>query len=260
MPTASADRPLDPAALSDAARCALTDTLYRVQQQVFDGTDRDTFRKYVVDSDADRTRIQLYRDEAGDCVGYAAIHLFSVAVEGRKTSIMRSEVGILPTHRGQSLAWKFLAWEVARVVLDPRTTGFLVACPVHPASYYTMAKTNPYLHPRPGQPTAATSSILSQLDAALGLPRPDGGGEHVRSVGWVTRQSDAERSLWERHSSELVQFYLSENPGYERGEGLRIACPLSAASLAVGLGTMLGRLLRRQRAQARRTMTPASER
>ncbi|MFT5680857.1 MAG: hypothetical protein ACI8RZ_001763 [Myxococcota bacterium] len=263
MPSVSSDRLLDPTTLTDAARAVLTDELYAVQQQVFAGVDREAFRRYVVDSEALRTRIQVYRDAAGTCIGYAALHLFSLSIQDRMTTVMRCEVGILPAHRGQSLAWKLLAREVARVVMvSPLRPAFLVACPVHPASYYAMAKTNPYLYPRPEGTPEDMTVLLEQLDGALGLSRPTGAGCHARSVGWITRQSVSERAVWQNHSSPLVQFFLRENPDYERGDGLRIACPLSPSSLARGLWNMFGRLIRRQQRAlvARRSMAPAGER
>lgn len=260
MPTAVALRPVDPTALTDAERDALTEALYAVQRQVFAGVDRAAFRKYVIDSEARRTRIQVYRDDAGVCIGYAAIHLFSVDLSGKNTTVMRAEMGMLPAYRGQSLAWKFLAWEVARVAASPLSQGFFVACPVHPASYYTLARSTPQLFPRPEDTPEAMTALFSQLDDALGMSRPAGAGEHVRSVGWITRQSRAERVSWRNHDSALVQFFLKENPGYEHGEGLRIACPLSLRTLAAGLWSMAGRLVRRQRRILAGRRTVAGER
>lgn len=240
-----ADRPLDPAALTADERAALTDELYAVQVQIFDGVDRDTFRGYVVDSPAERTRIQVFRDERGRAVGYAAAHVFTVEVAGAPTAVLRSEVGLLPAWRGRSAACGLLLREVARLlVIRPLQRRCLVACPVHPASYYAISRASAQVWPRPGAETPAPiRRLFAALDGALGLSRPDGAGEHARSVGWITRQSASEAAYWAQHGSPLVQFYVAQNPGYARGDGLRIALPLGAAAVADGLRVILRRRL-----------------
>lgn len=242
-----ADRPLDPAALTDTARAALTDALYAVQAQIFDGVDRETFRRYVVDSPAERTRIQVFRSAlGGDVIGYAAAHVFTVDVDGAPTAVLRSEVGLLPAWRGRSAACGLLLREIARLLVTrPLQQRCFVACPVHPASYYAVSRASSQVWPRPGAETPAPiQRLLGALDGALGLSRPDGAGEHVRAVGWITRQSSADADRWTQHASPLVRYFIAQNPGYHRGDGLRIVTMLTAGTVADGL-----RLLLRRRAQ-----------
>lgn len=247
MPTLRCAPPLSPRDLSAAERDALTDELFAVQDAVFSGVSRAAFRRYVVDSPAERTRVQVFRDEHGAAVGYAAVHHFHLVVEGRQTVVMRAEVGLKPAWRGQTAAGGLFAREVLwAMVRNPRSQVCFVACPIHPASYLAMARSDDRVWPRPDAATpAGVQALLDALDAPLGLERSDCGGVHVRKVGWVTRQSAEEAAHWEGHDHELVRFYLEQNPGYVEGQGLRTAVVLSPAVFVQGLAGLVQRQLRR---------------
>jgi hypothetical protein len=238
---------LNPQALTAAGRDALTDELFAVQRAVFSGVSRAAFRRYVVDSSAARTRVQVFRDENGAAVGYAAVHHFHLEVEGRKTVVLRAEVGLKPAWRGQTAAGGLLAREVFwAMVRNPLAQVCFVACPIHPASYLAMARSHHRVWPRPDAATpAGVQALLDALDAPLGLEKAVDGGVHVRKVGWVTRQSAEEAAHWEGHEHALVRFYLEQNPGYVEGQGLRTAVVLSPAVFAQGLAGLVRRQLRR---------------
>jgi hypothetical protein len=255
MPRLRCTPPLDPRRLSAAQRDTLTDELFAVQDAVFSGVSRAAFRRYVVDSPARRTRVQVFRDEQGAAVGYAAVHHFHLEVEGRPTVVLRSEVGLKAAWRGQTAAGRLLAQEVfLAMVGNPRARVCFVACPIHPASYLAMARSHDQVWPRPDAATPAdVQALLDALDAPLGLERADGGGLHVRKVGWVTRQSADEAVHWASHDHELVRFYLEQNPGYVEGQGLRTAVVLSPVLFVQGLARLAQRQLRR----AWRRLTPA---
>ena len=247
MPTLTRDRPLDPKALTAAQRDALTDELYAVHRAVFRGVSREVFRTYVVESLAERTRIQVFRNGAGWIVGYAAIHCFEVTVEGRPTTVVRAEVGLLRKWRGQTAAGRLLAREVIAARLRrPTAQVCFLACPIHPASYLALARSHGRVWPRPDAPTPApVQALLAGLDGSLRLERAEGHGPHVRTVGWVTRQSAAERARWIDHPHPLVRFYVEQNPGYEDGHGLRAAVVCSPRVVAEGVLGLLCRQARR---------------
>lgn len=245
--------PVDPATLSTAERDRLAHDLYAVQSQIFDGVTLEGFRAYVVDSPAQRNRIQVFSDaDTGEVVGFAATHVFTVELERRTVDLLRTEVGLLPAYRGQSAAGRLLLQEGARlaarsVVRD----AYFLACPVHPASYWAAARTSRHIWPRPEAATPAhVQETMDQLDVAIGLTRPDyATSAGVRKVGWITRQTDEEHALWNDHDSALVQFYVDQNPTYTQGDGLMMVAPLTAAAVLSSGWSLVCR-------QARRMMVP----
>ena len=60
---------IDPGKLDPPALRALGDDLYSVQQEIFDGVDREVFQRYVVDADAAENKILVLRDGAGAPLG-----------------------------------------------------------------------------------------------------------------------------------------------------------------------------------------------
>lgn len=261
MPRIQADRPVDPTTLSPSARDQLARDLFAVQDQIFAGVSFDEFRGYMVDSPAQRTRIQCFRDaETRAVVGYAATHVFTLEVAGETVDLMRAEVGLLPAWRGQSVAGTLLLTEGARLAARSMVRpAFFLACPVHPASYLAAARGSQHLWPRPERTTPPeVQFVMDQLDATIGLTRPvDAVGAGVRKVGWTTRQDAAEQAYWAERSDDLVRYYVEQNPGYTRGDGLLVVAPVSLTSVVDAAST----LARRQWARMyKRIKSPAGSR
>ena len=100
MPRIASTEVIVPKTLTLEARARLTDALYAVHQQIFDGVERESFAKYVVESKAEHTWIQVHKNEAGDIVGYFAMHVFEKPLNGVTTAVFRAEAGSLRAYRG----------------------------------------------------------------------------------------------------------------------------------------------------------------
>jgi len=252
-------RPVYPKALTPAQRDALADELYAVQKQIFGGVSRTGFRKYVIDSPAERTRIQVFRDgDTGAAVGFAAVHVFELHLDDGPLSLMRAEVGLAPGWRGRSAAAGLLLSEGLRLALrSPLRRACFLACPVHPASYLALSRSCSQVWPRPDTPTpAGIQHIMDRLDDQLGMERPDGAGDGVRKVGWVTRQGPPEARFWADHTDPRVRFYIDQNPGYTRGDGLLIVAPVDWTSVVEGAWSTVERMVQRSTRSLRNALRP----
>src|SRR6185436_11225362 len=130
-----------PAMLDTLARRTLEDELYGVHSRIFRGVDRDAFVAYVIDSKAEHTWIQLYRDRAGALGGYMAVHIYERVIDGRMTAIVRGEMGTLREHRGANLCAAFFAERVIRyLAAHPLRPLYLLASFVHPSSYVQLVR------------------------------------------------------------------------------------------------------------------------
>ena len=135
---------INPDALDDVARERLIDEMYATHCEIFEGVPRRDFAAHVVQSTAKRNRICLVRDSTGRLVGYAAVHFFDRSFEGVPTTIVRGEVGFLRTHRGYFPVGPFFMLEIVRQrILHPRRPIFILACPIHPASYLAVCRRAP---------------------------------------------------------------------------------------------------------------------
>jgi CRP-like cAMP-binding protein len=226
-----------PTSLQGAAHDAFVDALYAVHAEIFDGVDREAFAHYVVDSPAEETRIQVFRDHTDRIVGYFAFHMFRRTVRGRSAMILRAESGMLREHRGGASMLRFGFGEGMRYVAqNPGTPTYYLGCLVHPTSYHSFCK---YLRPvwpsYQSPPDAALRALMSELGDSFGLPRV-GEDPLVRHVGWRTRDTEAERAFWQRCDKPDVRFYVEHNPGYGEGHGLLMLVPVTPALIAGGLG------------------------
>jgi hypothetical protein len=227
-----------PRSLDPIAKQRLEDDLYDLHGRIFRGVDKAAFVAYVIDSKAEHTWIQLYRDPDGALGGYMALHIYERELEGRPIAIIRGEMGTLREHRGSNLVAAFFADRVVRyVAANPRRTLYLLASFVHPSSYsQTVRYVEETVWPREGVETPAEiRGLMDTLGDSFGLDRVSADNALVRKVGWQTIDSRNDRAYWERCERPGVQFFLRENPGYEEGHGLLTIARLTPGVIARGL-------------------------
>jgi hypothetical protein len=236
---------IDPTRMPAAQRAAVFRRLYRVHQQIFAGVPIESFVTYLVRPDALRTRIQVYRNEAGGIVGYCAVHLFERDVDGRTVGVVRAEAGLLPGYRGTSATLWFGGAEALRYKgLHPLRMTVLFATPVHPSSYHMLSKYLWRSYPHPARKTPAwVEQLLEKLADSSGSPRADPADPLLRDVGWITRETAADRDSWRVRPEPDVQYYLARNPGYVHGTGLAMIAPLSPGNLLMSAAQYLSHLV-----------------
>ncbi|WP_338872323.1 cyclic nucleotide-binding domain-containing protein [Myxococcus stipitatus] len=235
-----------PQSLSAEARRRLTDALYAVHQEIFDGVERDCFARYVVDSTAEHTWIQLHRNEAGLLVGYFALHVFEKKLNGVITAVFRAEAGSLRAYRGSNLSPRLALSLVVKYLLrHPGRPAYYLGALVHPSSYTLLTKYCGEVWPRREHPIPAElRGFIDELGSAFGLARVDPENPLLRQVGWRTRESEAERDYWRQCDRPSARFFLETNPGYTQGHGLLTLIPATLANIGSILRVMCGRLLR----------------
>lgn len=227
-----------PRALDPIAKEQLEVELYDLHSRIFRGHDKPYFVRYVVDSKAEHTWIQLYRDEDGALGGYLALHIYERVIDGRTIAVVRGEVGTLRKHRGSNLAAGFFAERVLRyLAAHPLRPLYFLGTLIHPSSYGQLVRyAGEGVWPREGiEPPAEICGLMDTLGDAFGLDRVDPANALVRKVGWETIDSRSDRAHWERCDRPGVQFFLRANPGYEEGHGLLTLVPLTLGTLTRGV-------------------------
>jgi hypothetical protein len=236
-----------PQTLSASERQQLTDRLYAVHQQIFDGVDRESFAQYVVGSKAEHTWLLLHKNAAGDTVGYFALHLFEKQLGETPLAVFRAEAGSLRAYRGGNINARFWLERVVRYVMrHPHRRVFYMGALVHPSSYSLFARHCGEVWPRHGQETPpALLSFMTDLAAEFGLEPVDPTRPLVRRVGWSTRETDVESEYWMHCDKPEVRYFLASNPGYGQGHGLVTVVPLGLDNLLSIARSLLKHRLRR---------------
>ena len=234
---------ITPASLAPEDRQRLTDDLYRVHAQIFDGVTRDAFAAYVVDSKAEQTSLLVHRNAADEIVGYLAAHEFHRTLHGRECVVLRGESGLLRAYRGAGTNFGFAFRFAAKLLLRaPQRPVFFLGCLTYPASYAQLTKfLRPVWPSREHAPDDATRALMSELADSFGL-KPVADDPLVRKVGWITRDTPAERAFWHRCPRPEVRFYIESNPGYGEGHGLLSMVQLSPANIAAGAARLAATL------------------
>lgn len=233
MATIARNETVDPSTLTPAQRDDLVTSLYAVHSEIFDGVSRDQFAQYVINSPAKRTRIQLSYADSGELVGYLAMHAFRPMLQGKECTVLRAEAGLRRAYRGSSSTAGFAVANLLKTRWDMSGPLFYLGCLVHPSSYSIFANNAPAVWPAPGvEIPAELHDLMMRLGEEFHLEMVDPARPLLRKVGWITRDSEAERRYWQSSDLPAVRFYLEQNPGYVQGHGLLTLLPLDLLSTA----------------------------
>lgn len=233
MPRIASTEVIIPKGLSAEERHQLTEALYVLHQQIFDGVEREAFAKYVIESKAEHTWIQVHKNEAGEIVGYFALHVFERLLGGQPSAVFRGEAGSLRAYRGGSITMRFgLKRLLSYLVRNPGRKAYYLGSLVHPSSYALLAHHFGTVWPQREQETPPeVLAFMDGLATEFGLEKVGPAEPLVRSVGWRTRETEAEREYWEQCDKPAARFFIEANPGYARGHGLLTMVPLNMANV-----------------------------
>lgn len=248
------DPPIFPKRLDPVALERLCDELYAVQQAVFDGVDRDSFRDYVLCPDNHLTKLFLFRNAQGTLVGYLTFQVFELSKKdrpGRRRSFLyRTETGLLRPYRGKAPIFRILVSEIWKFSLRhgiPK--AYFVATPINPVAYLIAERNTAVMYPRPGKRLSKQNlNRMAHIAGVLGISDASdpAGGVFLAKVGWKVRMDQRFREKVERCDSPSCRFYLAQNPRFADGHGLLVVAP---ATLSNGIRTALkglGRRLKRR--------------
>lgn len=207
----------------------LVDSLYAVHCKIFDGVDRDTFIHYVLFPTAKYTKIHLLRNAQQELVGYFSLHHFEKLIEQRNVVVIRGETGILPEYRRHHIVLTIIIKElVLNKLLYLFREVYVLGCFVHPIMYYSIAKNAYRIYPNCRYETPRKiNSLMFELADEFHLKETNEANPFVRDIGWITKESDVDRSRLRDSKKKEIQYYLEHNPHYEKGYGLETFIPLS---------------------------------
>lgn len=222
MPKIAKSAIVVPSKLDPAARQEFIDALYKVHCEVFDGVSRDSFAKYVVESPAEHTWINVHRNDAGEIVGYFALHVFERELAGKASAIFRAEAGTLRAYRGGNTNMRFgLKLGVPYLLRYLGRRFYYLGSLVHPSSYCLFAKHFDVIWPSSRHPPPpAVLAFMDELANSFGLERVSPDNPLTRQVHWITRDSEVERNYWRNCDKPAARFFIEANPGYSEGDGL----------------------------------------
>lgn len=248
-------RIVEPARLSRHARGDLTQALYAVHRQIFDGVSPGRFRSNVVEAPAEATHIELYFAADETLLGYCAMHRYRRTIGNRSVIVLRAEAGLLPENRGRGVTYGFgMRRAVVEKLRHPLTPVYYLGTLVHMSSYHLFCKYFPRLFPQADKATSGDlRTIAIELIESFSDPPVSVDDPLVRDVGWVTIETPQERALTGSGDRLDVAFFKRRNPGYPQGHGLVVVVPMTFANL----GRAVLRRLRERVLMALGLKTPA---
>ena len=227
---------------------SLVDKVSGVADKVFDGASRKELAKYFSGGGLTRASVQLFRNPAGEYVGFNNVALYERKTEEGAVSIFRSLAAILREYRGGSSTvlypiFKAMAYKIGH----PLTRVYYFGHLLHPSSYYLFYRLAAEIWPSPGRETPAdVYALMMKLADERGYPPPDDPDRpYTRASSVKTRESDEDQSFWLTSDKPPIRFYVDQNPGFAEGGGLLTLIPLTWTNLIVAAGRFAWRTLLR---------------
>ncbi|MCB9232165.1 MAG: hypothetical protein H6581_10905 [Bacteroidia bacterium] len=238
---------IHPATLSNPEKADLTDRLYLIHQQIFQGVSKADFRKYVIEPNSKLTRIRLYQDQEGNDAGYMSFQVFETGKSRRDPYVIRTEVGFLPNYRRYNLTLPTLIKNAFAFQLrHPGRKAYFLATPVHPTPYRLGLAQLPEVWPHPEkQMPAKIKSTFDFLKERLHIQSAETGSEFTCKVGWQVKESQVLADRIASRKDPWIQYYLQHNPDYAKGNGMLMLVPLTAKTYLKGFAGLLQKKLQR---------------
>ena len=246
MSTRLRNEMIDPASLGRTELETLAQSLYAVHSEIFDGVSFEEFARYVIHSPAERTRIRLSYAENGELAGYVAMHAFRPKLGGEPCTVIRAEAGLRRAFRGNATSGGFILSNLLEIQWEYSGPTFYLGCLVHPSSYTIVANGAASVFPAAGvEIPEELKDLMMHLGDEFHLEMVDPARPLVRKVGWITRDTPAERRYWQAADLPAARFFIEQNPGYVHGHGLLTLVPLDVGSLGKSMLNWAGSRLRK---------------
>lgn len=229
---------LRPAQLDQAARATVLETILPIHRTLFSGIDRAALARYAFEPGTPHRWVGVVRD--GDAiVGYCAVHITDLCVQGRAIRVLRGAGGLLPGYRrrGRLLFARFVVARASWALLTGRGRSLWFSGAImNPAAYRMLTDVLDVVHPSVHAPLEPqTQQFLHGVADALNMPLGVAGDPGVRQVGWTVAFSPEEQAHIEASADPVDRYFCAHNPRYAEGEGLVFLAQLTPATVAQGL-------------------------
>lgn len=231
----ASSRTVHPEQLDADGRARLLEEL-QINRQIFDGPGLGALTEVLASGSQGKTTLQCYYDQAGRCVGFAALLCDELEHDGAPWTVFRAMTGLLPEYRGrQSVLGFYLATLAGYLLRYPGRRVFFFTPVVHVSSYRLLARHAKEMYPHPDRPVPPRMmEIIQRLGARYACARVD--GEHPlvcrRSV-WV-RGDQRKQARRLGAGDALDRFFLQINPRAGEGNCIMTLAPVTIGQLLVG--------------------------
>jgi hypothetical protein len=224
---------LVPEQLSGEEREELAREMLGLIAQIFDGPWLQGLADGIAKGGLGRTTLQRYFNEAGQCVGFAALFLDEFEQDGEPWSVFRGFAGLLPEYRTrQSIMQFYFATGAPYLLKNPGRRAFFFAPLVHVSSYRVVARHVPEMYPHPAHELSPElQAVMQRLGERYGCKPVE--GEHplvCRRSAWV-RETPGASPRPAGAADEIDQFFHQLNPRVGDGLCLMTLVPVSPRHL-----------------------------
>lgn len=203
--------------------------LYKLCEEIFGNVSYDEFCHYITQSGAKKTYLMLYHNSVDELVGFFALHLFELEVDGKRELIFRGQTGLIQKYRRSKANMYFALYVILyyRIVYPFTSINCFLAI-ISPSMYAVLAKRLAIIEPSYKQETTTKKLLLiEKLRKVFDFEKEESESVWTSPVGWISIASEEEKNYWKSSHNPYIRYYLKLNPNFEKGVGLITLIPFS---------------------------------
>lgn len=235
IPKVSATEKICTTKLSEKQLGVFSDKLYDLTTHIFGGGTKQEFEEMVSKCPSDDSRYLIYKNGAGQWVGYFGLHRFTKRIDGETATVFRAQAGLLPKYRRTNASLFFPLKEIVKFKLKhPRNHLYAFVAIINPSMYYLTDKYVHQIYPSEHRhiPDHAVN-IVETCARQFKFPVKTGDSFWARTIGWYPVHTKEEEAFWNSSTNPRIKYYQHINPDFLKGKGLLTLVPLSGFNIFI---------------------------
>ncbi len=209
------------------------DRLYEVCKHSIANADKEGFYKFSFGSSELERAYYVIETSCGKVASFFTIEYYTFEQKGKPTTFFNTSISIAPAYRGKGLILRaMLQFFKDFTFLASRGNVYWISSSINPVSYHAVADIAWKLYPHIDAPIPTELLPVLEKYSELFHKELSCTSETVKFVGGPSLLvSEQQRQRMKQSDKKHIQYYLSQDIDFERGEGMPIIIPASFSNI-----------------------------
>ncbi len=219
--------------LSSQEQACWIDRLYEVCRHSIANADKEGFYKFSFGTSALERAYYVIESSCGKIASFFTIEYYTFDLEGQATTFFNTSISIAPAFRGKGLILRaMLQFFKDFTFLASKGNVYWISSSINPVSYHAVADIVAHFYPRINHPIPKELMPVLEKYSELFHKELVGSDETVKFVGGPSLKVSTQQWQKMKQSDKAnIQYYLSQDIDFERGEGMPIIIPASFSNI-----------------------------
>lgn len=225
----------------------LLEELFQLSKALFSNMDKKTFAHIFKDERIMASYLACCYNQRDEMVGFFSLQVFPMTIGGQFNYIFRGQTGILPDYRRKTASIFFLIFIILYFRFrHPFKRIRCILAVLNPVMYKKLACLFSYLHPSHDCTlTEEDERLLISCAGFFDFELKNERSPFLVRLGVNAKVSEKEKTYWAHCNESNLQYFLQNNPLYEKGYALLTHIPFHWKNILYSSIRIISFLLKR---------------